>query len=100
MSCLGVLEAILLADQPRLTRLYLVMSQVYVAARSEEKARAAIEDLIRDTGKNNIHYLQLDLGDLPQVKKAADEFKSYVYGPDYREKRHGISELTYLSPNR
>lgn len=52
------------------------MSQVYVAARSEEKARAAIEDLIRDTGKNNIHYLQLDLGDLPQVKKAAEEFKS------------------------
>lgn len=50
--------------------------QVYVAARSEEKAKAAIEDLIRDTGKNNIHYLQLDLSDLTQVKKAAEEFKS------------------------
>lgn len=57
----------------------MLFCQVYVAARSEEKARAAIEDLIKDTGKkDNVHYLHLDLADLPSVKASAEEFKAYV----------------------
>lgn len=47
-----------------------------MAARSEEKATAAMKELIAETGKNDIHYLHLDLGDLPSVKASAEEFKS------------------------
>lgn len=49
-----------------------------MAARSEEKATAAMKELIEETGKNDIHYLQLDLGDLPSVKASAEEFKRCV----------------------
>lgn len=47
-----------------------------MAARSEEKANAAIRELIQDTGKNDIHFLHLDLADLDSVKASAAEFKS------------------------
>lgn len=45
-----------------------------MAARSEAKAKAAMDDLVRSTGKNNIHWLKLDLGDLVSVRRAAEEF--------------------------
>ncbi|KAJ7066553.1 hypothetical protein C8F01DRAFT_1123677 [Mycena amicta] len=50
-------------------------AKVYMAARSQEKAEAAIAELKQLTGKEAI-YLKLDLGDLKSVKAAAEEFLS------------------------
>ncbi|GLB38370.1 putative NAD-P-binding protein [Lyophyllum shimeji] len=49
-------------------------AKVYLAARSAEKARAAIEDLRKETGKEAI-FLKLDLANLEAVKAAALEFQ-------------------------
>lgn len=49
-------------------------ARVYMAARSEAKATAAIEELKTSTKKDNIHWLKLDLGDLTSVRRAAEEF--------------------------
>ncbi|KAJ7819388.1 hypothetical protein B0H14DRAFT_1357179 [Mycena olivaceomarginata] len=48
-------------------------AKVYIAARSEEKAKAAINDLKSETGKE-AHLLLVDLADLPSIKRAAAEF--------------------------
>jgi len=50
-------------------------AKVYMAARSREKAEAAIQDLKNQTGREAI-FLQLDLGNLASVKKSAEEFLS------------------------
>jgi retinol dehydrogenase-12 len=47
-----------------------------MAARSEEKATAAMEDLKKETGKTDIHYLHLDLADLTGIKKSVEDFTS------------------------
>ena len=44
-----------------------------MAARSEERAKAAIEDLEQMTGKEAI-WLKLDLSSLKSIKAAAEEF--------------------------
>lgn len=49
--------------------------KVYVAARSEEKAKEAIADLKKATGQEGV-LLKLDLSDLASVKSAAQEFLS------------------------
>ncbi|KAJ6515507.1 NAD-P-binding protein [Mycena sanguinolenta] len=51
-------------------------AKVYLASRSEAKARAAIDDVCKSTGKTDIHFLQIDLADLVSVRKAAEEFIS------------------------
>ncbi|KAJ6585086.1 NAD-P-binding protein [Mycena capillaripes] len=48
-------------------------AKVYIAARSEEKAKAAIKDLQTQTGKE-AEFLLLDLADLHSIKRAAEEF--------------------------
>ncbi|KAG6849928.1 hypothetical protein H0H93_003457 [Arthromyces matolae] len=48
-------------------------AKVYLAARNPDKAKAAIEDLRAQTGKDAI-YLKIDLADLQSVKAAAEEF--------------------------
>ncbi|KAF8187405.1 NAD(P)-binding protein [Mycena galopus ATCC 62051] len=48
-------------------------AKVYLAARSPEKAKEAIDDLKSQTGKE-AEFLQLDLADLHSVKRAAQEF--------------------------
>ncbi|KAJ7930497.1 NAD-P-binding protein [Mycena leptocephala] len=48
-------------------------AKVYIAVRSEEKARAAIQDLKSETGKE-AEFLRVDLADLPSIKRAAEEF--------------------------
>jgi len=48
-------------------------AKVYIATRSEERAKAAIEDLKQTTGKEAI-WLKLDLSSLESVKAAAKEF--------------------------
>ncbi|RDX54720.1 NAD(P)-binding protein [Lentinus brumalis] len=50
-------------------------AKVYLAARSEEKASAAIASLKQETGKDAI-FLALDLSSLASIKKAAQEFLS------------------------
>ena len=54
-------------------------AKVYIATRSEERAKAAIDDLKQTTGKEAI-WLKLDLSSLKSVKAAANEFLEYVRG--------------------
>jgi retinol dehydrogenase-12 len=49
-------------------------ARVYIATRSEEKSQRAIEELKKETGKDNIFFLKLDLADLVSVKAAAEEY--------------------------
>ncbi|KAJ6452659.1 hypothetical protein C8R45DRAFT_1065259 [Mycena sanguinolenta] len=56
-------------------QLLLKNAKVYLAARSPEKAAAAIKDLEEETKKSAI-FLHLDLADLPTVRKAAETFLS------------------------
>ncbi|KAN0127177.1 NAD-P-binding protein [Lactarius tabidus] len=49
-------------------------ARVYIATRSEEKSQKAIEELKKETGKDSIFFLKLDLADLPSVKAAAEEY--------------------------
>ncbi|THH16750.1 hypothetical protein EW146_g3938 [Bondarzewia mesenterica] len=51
-------------------------ARIYMAARSEGKARPAIEEITKSTGKTQLFFLKLDLADLPAVRKAAEEFLS------------------------
>ena len=48
-----------------------------MAARSEDRAKAAIEDLKQATGKEAI-WLKLDLASLQSIKDAAEEFLKCV----------------------
>jgi NAD(P)-dependent dehydrogenase (short-subunit alcohol dehydrogenase family) len=50
-------------------------AKVYLAARSPERADAAIKRLEEETQKSPI-FLELDLADLTSVRKAADAFLS------------------------
>jgi retinol dehydrogenase-12 len=52
-------------------------AKVYLAARSEDRAKAAIEDLKQTTGKEAI-FLKLDLSSLNSIKAAAEEFLGCV----------------------
>ncbi|KAF8213015.1 NAD-binding protein [Mycena galopus ATCC 62051] len=54
-------------------QLLLKGAKVYLAARSPEKAKAAIERLQEETNKSAI-FLQLDLADLRSVRKASESF--------------------------
>jgi len=49
-------------------------ARVYIATRSEEKSRKVIEELKKETGKDSIFFLKLDLADLVSVKAAAEEY--------------------------
>lgn len=49
-------------------------AKVYIATRSGDKSHAAIEELKRETGKDSIFFLKVDLSDLVSVKAAAEEF--------------------------
>jgi len=46
---------------------------VYFAGRSKEKNEAAIRELKNETGREGV-FLELDLGDLKSVKRAAEEY--------------------------
>jgi NAD(P)-dependent dehydrogenase (short-subunit alcohol dehydrogenase family) len=56
-------------------------AKVYLAARSEEKANAAIADIYKthpDSKKGHVEFLKLDLGQAVKANEAAEEFKKYV----------------------
>jgi len=55
---------------------------VYIAARNEERAKAAIKDLKQTTGNEAI-WLKLDLASLRSVKAAAEEFLGCVHCSDF-----------------
>ena len=57
-------------------------AKVYIAARSEEKAKSAITELKEQTGKEAI-FLKLDLADLKSVKSSAEEFIRYAWSIIY-----------------
>jgi retinol dehydrogenase 12 len=44
-----------------------------LCARNENKAFAAMDKLKEITGKTNVHFVKLDLGDLPSCAAAAKE---------------------------
>ncbi|KAK0498736.1 NAD(P)-binding protein [Armillaria luteobubalina] len=48
-------------------------AKVYIGARDETKALAAIEDLRSTTGKD-AHFLKVDLADLKSIKSAVEQF--------------------------
>ena len=52
---------------------------MYIAARNEDRANAAIEDLKQTTEKEAI-WLKLDLSSLKSIKTAAEEFLECVRG--------------------
>ena len=52
-------------------------AKVYLAARSSAKGMAAVDRLKLETGKDQIEFLELDLGDLTSVRKATE---SYLQG--------------------
>lgn len=47
---------------------------MYIAARSQEKSEKAIEELKKETGKESVFFLKLDLTDLVAIKTAAEAF--------------------------
>ncbi|XP_048853867.1 dehydrogenase/reductase SDR family member 13-like [Brienomyrus brachyistius] len=49
-------------------------ARVILACRNQERAEAAIRDVERETGSNQVVYLQLDLGSLQSVRSFADTF--------------------------
>ena len=58
--------------------LYQHNATVYIAARTESKARTAISNLqeLHPQSKGTLHYLHLDLSDLSGIKASAEEFLS------------------------
>ena len=63
---------------------------MYIATRREDRAKAAIEDLKRTTGKEAI-WLKLDLSSLKSVKAAAEEFLARVHS----DLKRAISNLCF-----
>ena len=47
---------------------------MYIAARSQEKSQKTIDELKKETGKESVFFLKLDLADLFAVKAAAEEY--------------------------
>ncbi|OTB01765.1 hypothetical protein M426DRAFT_265703 [Hypoxylon sp. CI-4A] len=58
--------------------LYSKSAKVYIAARSEDKANKAIEEISNEfpASKGSLVFLKLDLSDLTKIKSSADEFLS------------------------
>ena len=52
-------------------------AKVYLAARSEARAKTAIAELLAETGKEAI-WLELDLSSFKSIERAAAEFHRYV----------------------
>ena len=49
-------------------------AEVYLAGRSEQKTRSAIDEIAAQTRNENLEFLALDLGDLDSVRTCADAF--------------------------
>ncbi|KAJ6607901.1 NAD(P)-binding protein [Mycena sp. CBHHK59/15] len=51
-------------------------AKVYIAGRNKSKGEEAMKRLRQETGKTELYFLELDLADLPSVKKAAESYLS------------------------
>lgn len=49
-------------------------AKVYLACRSAAKAQPVIDEIAQQTGSGELHFLELDLGDLDSVRACAKEF--------------------------
>jgi retinol dehydrogenase 12 len=49
-------------------------ARVFVACRSEQKARPVIDEIVAQTGNRAVEFLSLDLGSLDSVRTCANEF--------------------------
>jgi NAD(P)-dependent dehydrogenase (short-subunit alcohol dehydrogenase family) len=49
-------------------------ARLYLACRSQEGGRRAIEEISAQTGNRDLHLLSLNLGDLASVRRCADDF--------------------------
>jgi NAD(P)-dependent dehydrogenase (short-subunit alcohol dehydrogenase family) len=49
-------------------------ARVFVASRSEQKARPVIDEIVARAGTSAVEFLRLDLGDLESVRACAEEF--------------------------
>src|SRR5438552_744200 len=49
-------------------------ARVYLACRSQDKTRPAIDEIAGQTGNRELHFLPLDLGDLESVRACAAGF--------------------------
>jgi retinol dehydrogenase 12 len=61
-----------------LQALLLRNATVYIGARSVAKGEPAVKSLSEATGNSKIFLLQMDLADLPTIKKAVEEFQRFV----------------------
>ena len=52
--------------------------ELFLAARTQSKAEAAIEDIKKSVPEANISFVQLDLTSLASVRKCAEELKARV----------------------
>ncbi|KAJ7165872.1 NAD-P-binding protein [Mycena filopes] len=51
-------------------------ARVYIAGRSQSRGDDTMARLKQETGKTDVHFLELDLADLPAVKRAAETYLS------------------------
>ncbi|KAI2617576.1 NAD(P)-binding protein [Hypomontagnella submonticulosa] len=73
--------------------LYRKKARVYIAGRSEEKARQAIKDIQDAEGPGgSLEYLHLDLADLSSIKASADAFKAKELKLDVLWNNAGVSQ--------
>lgn len=49
-------------------------AKVYIACRSVERGKAALEDIRTKSGSKNVYLLQLDLGSFKSIRSCANEF--------------------------
>jgi NAD(P)-dependent dehydrogenase (short-subunit alcohol dehydrogenase family) len=76
--------------------LYQKGGRVYIAGRSEDKARQAMRDIQTAAPPSNSHgsleFLQLDLADLASIKASADAFKAKESRLDVLWNNAGVSQ--------
>ncbi|KAI5212116.1 hypothetical protein AUEXF2481DRAFT_61091 [Aureobasidium subglaciale EXF-2481] len=70
-------------------------SQIYLAARTESKARSAIEEIKSQVPNAKVEFLSLDLTDFESVKAAADTFKEKEQRLDILLNNAGIMAVPY-----
>ncbi|KAF2203655.1 short-chain dehydrogenase [Delitschia confertaspora ATCC 74209] len=69
--------------------------KVYIAGRSEEKAREAISkirEVVKDSNGGALEFLHLELDDLSSIKASAEEFKSKESKLDVLWNNAGVSQ--------
>jgi NAD(P)-dependent dehydrogenase (short-subunit alcohol dehydrogenase family) len=70
-------------------------SQIYLAARTESKARSAIDEIKTQVPDAKVEFLSLDLTDFASVKAAADAFKQKEQRLDILLNNAGIMAVPY-----